>query len=109
MQDVVAIFTSLNTWIVCFLTGALIWVIRQFTTEAVETSTWWKKVLRIAPLIIGSLVATIPSLMPVTDSIVQSAAVGFIAGSFSQSAYDAIRDYAPSAIKKLLGARSKRI
>jgi len=64
--------------------------------------------MRVAPLFVGGLLALIPDFRPVPDSMPHSVAVGFISGSFAQSAYDLIRDNVPEKLKAILGSRAKR-
>jgi drug/metabolite transporter (DMT)-like permease len=108
MEAVEQILWNQNTWVVCLLTGALLWAVRQITPPKLEKSTYWKKILRVIPLFLAAGLATIPDLRPVANSWVHSAGVGFIAGSFSQSIYDTLRDVAPKRFKATLGARAKR-
>lgn len=108
MEAVEQILMNQNTWVVCLLTGALLWVLRQLTPPSLEKSVYWKKVLRVIPLFLAAGLAAIPDLRPVPGSWVHSAGVGFIAGSFSQSIYDSLRDFAPKRFRALLGARAKR-
>ena len=102
------IANNLNTWLVCFATGALLWMIQQVAPESFVTKAWWKKVLKIAPMLVGALLALIPNLNPVPGNITHSVVVGFIVGSMAQSAYDLLREYGPKKLKALLGARAKR-
>jgi len=108
MDAVEEILKNLNTWIVCLLTGAVLWGIQQVVPASLVKKTWWKKILKVAPLLVGALLAIVPDLRPVPESLVHSAAVGFIFGSIAQSVYDLLREYGPSKLKALLGARAKR-
>lgn len=109
MEAVEQVLMNQNTWIVCLLTGALLWAVRQLTPPKLEKSAYWKKILRVVPLFLAAGLATIPDLRPIPTSWVHSASVGFIAGSFSQSIYDSLRDFAPQRFKVLLGSRAKRV
>ncbi|MCP4569030.1 MAG: hypothetical protein GY841_15760 [FCB group bacterium] len=110
MQDssIVQIFTSLNTWLVCLATGTLLWAVQQIVSESFVNKAWWKKIMKISPLVVGALLALIPDLNPVSGNLTHSAIVGFIVGSLAQSAYDLLREYGPDRMRQLLGARAKR-
>lgn len=109
MDSFQEIITGLNTWLVCLGAGAVLWLIRQVTPESIENKEWFSKILRVSPMIIGALLALIPDLRPVASSWVTSMIVGFIMGSIAQSVYDTLRDFAPKWLKRILGARAKRI
>lgn len=109
METVEQIFTSLNTWLLCLLTGALLWVVQQVIPATLSEKAWWKNLMKVAPLLVGAMLALIPDLRPVPGSLVQSATVGFLMGSIAQSTYDVIRGYGPDRLRAILGARSKRI
>ncbi len=108
MEAVEQILANINTWLVCLCTGALLWGLRQVTPEKLEKKAWWKKIMKSAPLLVGALLALIPGLRPAPESLIHSAAVGFLMGSISQSTYDLIREYGPKKLRVLLGARAKR-
>jgi hypothetical protein len=108
MHGLEAIYENLSTWIVLLLTGAIVWMAQQVAPAAWVKATWWQKVMKVSPLILGALLALVPPLNPVPGNLVHSVAVGFILGTMAQSAYGLLRTYGPEKFRALLGARAKR-
>jgi len=102
------ILMSLNFWLVVLFTGALIWIVRQVTPDNVENSKAWQVILKAVPALIGAGLACLPQLQPVADNVVQSMLVGFIGGTFSQTAYGLLRELAPEKIRGFMGSKSER-
>ena len=102
------ILTGLNFWLVVFATGAFVWFIRQILPDKIENSKVWQVILRAAPALIGSGLACIPAIRPVDGNIIQSALVGFIGGTFSQTAYGLLRQIAPEKIRSFMGSKADR-
>lgn len=99
---------SLNTVLVMLGVGVIIWAIRQILPDTIEGTKVWRTILRVAPVGLGAAVALIPGLRPIQDNLAQSAMIGLIGGSFSQTAYDFIREIGGDKIKALLGSRVSR-
>lgn len=102
---IIEILTGLNFWLIVIFTGALVWLARQVIPATCEDKRWFQILLKVAPALIGAGVALIPALSPVTDSI-QSLFIGFIGGTFSQTAYGILRSVAPDKIKSFIGGKS---
>lgn len=102
------ILTGLNFWLIVLFTGALIWLVRQLTPDHIENTRVWKVVLKAAPALIGAGLACCPQIRPV-DNLVQAMFVGFIGGTFSQTAYGLLREMAPEKIRSFMGSRSERV
>jgi len=99
---------STNTLLMMLVTGVIIWVVRQIIPDNIESSKTWRTVLRVAPVGIGAAVALIPGLRPISDNLVQSAAIGLVGGSFAQTAYGIVREGAGEKVKALMGSRVGR-
>ena len=112
-QEVTEVLTSSWFWIklaiIMLGTGTLIWLVRQVLPVHLEKKKYWKKILKVAPVPLGALVAIIPGVQLFPENLAVCAIIGFIAGSFSQTAYDSVRDFVPEKIKSLLGSRAKRV
>lgn len=102
------VLQNTNTWLVLLLVGVLTWAVRQVTTPQVEAARWFRLAKRLGPLPLGAALALIPGLQPVAGNLVQSAAVGLIAGSFATSAYEGLREAVGERIAALLGSRAAR-
>ena len=102
------VLQNLNTWIVVFSTGLFVWMLRQAIPDAIEQSKVWKILLRLIPMFVGIGIAIIPGLRPVPDNIMQSGAIGFIGGSFSQSAYDLLKSTLSDKMKIALKNKNGR-
>ena len=103
------VLLNLNTWLVMFLTGVVIWVIRQVIPVAVEDHKAWKISLTVMPVFLGALIAIIPGLMPVPDNMVQSCAIGIIGGSFATKVYELLREVVSEKMREKLGGRAQRL
>jgi len=101
------VLQNLNTWIVVFSTGLFVWMLRQAIPDAIEQSKTWKILLRLIPMFVGISIAVIPGLRPVPDNVMQSGAIGFIGGSFSQSAYDLLKSTLSNKMKIIIGSKKK--
>jgi len=109
MESLEAIAQNLNTWLVLLFTGAFVWAVQQVAPAQWVEAPWWKKIMKVIPLLVGALIALIPHLQPVPDNLVHCAAVGFILGTMAQSAYRLLREFGPQKMKAFLGARAKRV
>jgi drug/metabolite transporter (DMT)-like permease len=107
-MDIFNALFNTNTAIILVLTGTLVWVIRQIIPKKVEEHKVWKVSLRVLPVLIGGGLALIPGIVPVEGNMAQSVSVGLIAGSFSQSSYDLIRELVSGKIKALMGGKDAR-
>jgi len=107
-MDIIDTIFNTNTLLMMLVTGVIVWVVRQVLPDTVEGTKVWRTVLRVAPVGIGAAVALIPGLRPIQDSLVQSAAIGLIGGSFAQTVYDVVREGAGSKIKAMMGSRVRR-
>jgi hypothetical protein len=108
MDVVGTIFDNLNTWLVVLITGVIVWAARQILPYRIERTKLWKKILRVAPILIGAGIAMIPGLRPIEGSLVQSAAVGLIGGSFSQWTYSLARELVGEKMKAAMGSKASR-
>lgn len=109
MNVIENIFGNLNTYLVLFLAGLAVWIIRQAMPDHVEGTKVWRIILRILPIILGGLIAIIPGLRPMPENLQQSVAVGLIAGSFATSTYELLREIVGKRLKAALGSRTKRL
>ena len=109
MDVIEGILSNLNTWLVMFIVGIIVWVVRQVLPENMEKSRLWKVLLRVVPVLLGAGIALIPGLQPVADNLVQSAAIGMIGGSFAQTAYGLLREIVGDRMKAKLGSRAERL
>lgn len=94
----------LNFWLVVVFTGALVWLIRKVVPVNVEKTRWFQIILRVVPVLFGAGISVIPSLRPI-DDIWKSILLGFVGGTFSQTAYSIIRSIAPDKIKAFMGGK----
>lgn len=101
------ILSNTNFWLIVLFTGAVVWMIRQATPDKLENAKWFKTVLRLAPALVGAGLACIPAI-EIVKGTPQSIMVGFIGGTFSQTAYGFLRQIAPEKIKALMGSRVDR-
>jgi len=99
------ILTGLNFWLVVLATGAFVWFVRQILPSGFESKRIIKVALRAGPAIVGGGLACIPQLRPVAENIVQSAVIGFIGGTVSQTAYGILRSVAPEKIREFMGGK----
>jgi hypothetical protein len=102
------IFLNVNTWLVVLATGAVVWAIRQVIPEKVNTSKVWRLVIRLAPVLLGGVLAAIPGIRPL-PIVSQSIMVGVIGGSFSSTIYEIAREAVPRRFKNMMGARATRM
>lgn len=109
MNVIENVFSNLNTYLVLFLAGLAVWIIRQAMPDHVEGTKVWRVVLRILPILLGGLIAIIPGLRPMPENLQQSIAIGLIAGSFATSTYELLRELVSKKLKAALGSRAKRI
>lgn len=101
------LFQNMNLWIVMLVTGVVVYVIRLVTPDKIEGSKWFRTVLTLLPLVMGTAIALIPGLRPIPESAMQSGAVGFIGGAFSSKVYDFVSSLVTDKIKlKLQGRKS---
>lgn len=108
MDVVESVLSNLNTWLVMFIVGIIVWVTRQILPDKIENSKLWKILLRVVPVAIGAFVALIPGLQPIADNLPQSAAIGAIGGSFSQTGYGFLREIVSKRLKDKLGSKASR-
>lgn len=101
------IITGLNFWLIVIFTGALVWVVRQIVPAHLEKTKWFRALLKVVPVLVGAGMACIPALRPVQD-VAQSMLIGFVGGTFSQSAYGILRSLAPEKIKAILGGKTQK-
>lgn len=101
------VLININTVLVLFSVGTLIWILRQILPDHIENHKVWKVVLRLLPVSLGVGIAMIPQLRPMAD-MVQSAVIGGIAGSLSSSLYGVLREALGDKIKLLLGSKASR-
>ena len=104
-----SVISNLNTWLVMLGVGVIVWGVRQVLPASIEETRIWKVLLRVVPLGLGAALALIPGLRPIPENLTQSAAIGLIGGSFSQSAYDFLRELMGSKMKSMMGSRAKRL
>lgn len=109
MDVIEGILSNLNTWLVMFIVGIVVWVVRQVLPEEMENARLWKVLLRVVPVLLGAGVALIPGLQPMPENLAQSAAIGMIGGSFAQTAYGLLREIVGERMRAKLGSRSKRL
>jgi len=109
MDVVESILSNLNTWLVMFIVGILVSVVREIFPEKMENARLWKVLLRVVPVALGALIALIPGLQPLPESLVQSAAIGMIGGSFAQTAYGFLREIVGERMKAKLGSKAGRL
>lgn len=98
------IITSINFWLIVIFVGALVWIIRQVIPKGVEEKRYFRILLKVGPPIIGGLLALIPVLCPI-EGFIPSFLIGFIGGTFSQTAYGILRSSVPERIKELIGGK----
>lgn len=103
------VISNLNTWLVVLGVGVIVWAIRQVLPARVEDGHVWKTLLRIIPMALGAGLALIPGLRPMENNMMQSAVIGLIGGSFSQSLYDLLRQLVGTRLKALMGSRAERL
>jgi hypothetical protein len=103
------VISNLNTWLVVLGVGVIVWAIRQVLPAKVESGYIWKTLLRIIPMVLGAGLALIPGLRPMEDNMMQSAVIGLIGGSFSQSLYDLLRQLVGTRLKAMMGSRAERL
>ena len=108
MDVINEVLANLNTWLVMFLTGLVIWIIRQVTPDVIEEAKWFKLLLKLSPLVIGTGIALIPGLQPMPDNLAQSGAIGLIGGSFASNLYKILRDHVNAKIAAAIGSKSDR-
>lgn len=104
-----SVISNLNTWLVVLGVGVIVWGVRQVLPAAVEETRLWKVLLRVVPMGLGAALALIPGLRPIPENMTQSAVIGLIGGSFSQSAYDLLRELVGDKLKAMMGSRAKRL
>lgn len=98
---------TLNAILVLLAAGALTWVVRQIIPDGIEKTKVWRVVLRILPVALGCGLACIPHLWPM-GTLSQSIVVGGIAGSFSSTLYEVIRESLGVKIKAAMGSPQAR-
>lgn len=103
------VFENLNLWIVMLVTGVITYIVRFLIPDKIEGSKWFRVVLTILPLILGTAIAFIPGLRPFPESLVQSGAIGFIGGAFSSKVYDFISSLVNDKIKLKLQGRKTAV
>jgi hypothetical protein len=103
------IFENMNLWIIMLATGVVTYVIRLLTPDKIEGSKWFRVVLTLLPLVLGTAIAFIPGLRPFPESAVQSGAVGFIGGAFSSKIYDFVSSLVNDKIKLKLQGRKTEV
>jgi len=103
------VISNLNTWLVVLGVGVIVWAIRQVLPAKVEDGHVWKTLLRIIPMALGAGLALIPGLRPMEGNMMQSAVIGLIGGSFSQSLYDLLRQLVGTRLKAMMGSRAERL
>jgi apolipoprotein N-acyltransferase len=108
MDVIDGVLSNLNTWLVMFVVGVVIWALRQILPDAIEGTRVWRTILRVLPIVLGAAIALIPGLRPVPENLTQSAAVGLIGGSFATTAYELLREIVGKELKKKLGSRVGR-
>lgn len=101
------VLTGLNFWLVVLFTGAFVWLVRQMVPAKLEKAKWFRALLKIGPVLIGAGIAMIPGLRP-TEDIAQCILLGFIGGTFSQTAYGILRSFAPEKIKQIIGGKQTK-
>lgn len=105
--DIIDALVNLNTVLILFGTGLLIWVVRQIMPDPIEKMKVWRVVLRVLPVLIGAGIALIPGIRPL-DHLVQSAIVGGVAGSLSSTTYELAREAFGNRVKAMLGSPQNR-
>jgi hypothetical protein len=105
--SIVDAIVNLNTVLVLFGTGLVIWVIRQIMPDHIEQTKVWRVVLRVLPVLIGAGIALIPGIRPL-DGMVQAAIVGGVAGSLSSTTYELAREAFGNRVKAMLGSPQNR-
>jgi len=108
MDVVDGVLGNLNTWLVMFVVGVLIWALRQILPDAIEGTKVWRTILRVLPIGVGTAIALIPGLRPIPENLTQSAAVGMIGGSFATTAYELLREIVGEKLKAKLGSKARR-
>lgn len=98
---------SINFWLIVLFTGAFVWVIRQVIPAKLEKTKWFRLLLKISPVFIGAGISLIPGLRP-AEAIAQCLLLGFIGGTFSQTAYGILRSIAPDKIKSVIGGKEEK-
>lgn len=99
------LFENLNLWIIMLITGIVVYVIRLLTPDKIEGSKWFRIMLTLLPLVLGTAIALIPGLQPIPDKMMQSGAVGFIGGAFSSKVYDFVSSLLSNRMKLKLQGR----
>jgi apolipoprotein N-acyltransferase len=108
--DVISgVLQNLNTWLVMLAAGVFVWILRQVLPMVIENSKLWKIVLKVLPLFAGAGLACLPGLRPISDNMMQSAAIGLIGGSFATTVYELLREVLPGKIREMLGSPSSRL
>jgi hypothetical protein len=107
-MDVLDAIVNINTVLILLAVGTIVWVVRQIMPDHVESTKLWRVVLRILPVGVGMGIAMIPQLRPMADNLAQSAIVGGVAGSFSSTLYEVIREALGTRIKAILGSPQNR-
>jgi len=105
MDVIEGILSNLNTWLVMFIVGIIVWMVRQILPAKIEKMRIWKVLLQVVPVLIGAGVALIPGLQPMPENLVQSGAIGMIGGSFAQTAYGLLREIVGDRMKAKLGGK----
>lgn len=98
------ILFNTQTTLIFLGTGTIIWVIRQYLPKKIENNRIWKASLRLLSIVIGSLFAIVPPLMPAGD-IVQSAVVGGVVGSLTSTFYGFARRAFGNRVGLFLGSK----
>ncbi len=107
-MDIFEMVDVFSAMLIMALAGLVVWLIRQFTPDKLEGTKIWRVMIRLLPIVIGGGLAAIPDLYPVEDSMAKSILVGIIAGSFSTSAYELLREVMGEKIKALMGSKARR-
>lgn len=98
---------NLNTVLLLLASGLIVWIVRQIIPDRIEKMKVWRIVLRILPVALGAGLACVPQLRPMS-SLPQSLVIGGVAGSFSSTLYEVVREALGEKIKAVLGSPQSR-